>query len=348
MKKKTQILLIPAAALLALLGAFLAGACAYKLGYLSEVKRILLQPSPQPTETVQVIQPDFSFELLDDPTGAAMNDKALPENETPLKFLVAGHIYGKPGEDAFHPSPNLINNVSLLDKLDADFMVFLGDTVWKPTEENFDVLAALVLDPLDMPVFNAVGNHDVTKRDIYQERFGSTVFAFQYKQQLFLFLDTTLKYYDLTEDEYTFIRDVIQERSPEITTIHIFMHHVLFLEEEEILSKPLLKPNEADGNSPAFLEFVNSELVPVSATTPIYIYAGDVGAFEIGNLSPFYKKMPQANITFLATGLGGNQFDSILILDTAPDNSLIIQPFSLTGREMGKIEDYSLEEWSKR
>jgi len=339
--------MITSLAILILLAAFLAGGYAYKFGLFADIKKFLINPTPQPTKSIPVIQPDFSFEFLDDPTLVSLNNKPFASDETSLKFIVAGHVYGKPGEENFHPAPSLVNNIALLKTMDADFMVSLGDMVWRPTAENFKLLKLLILDPYEIPVFNAVGNHDVTKRDIYQDTFGSTVFAFEYKKQLFIFLDTTLQYYNLTPDEYSFIMDVIYNHLSEVQFIHIFMHHVLFLDKEEIYSKPLLKPNEGDGSSKNFLNFIQSDLVDISNKVPIYIYAGDVGAFSGSNLSPLYKKNQSGNITFLATGLGGNQSDSILIVEHTPEQ-LLIQPFSLTGRDMGKIEDYSLENWSKR
>ncbi len=64
------------------------------------------------------------------------------------------------------------------------------------------------------------------------------------------------------------------------------MHHVLFLEDAELNSKQLLKPNEGDGTSPNFLAYLETYLIPISKITPIYIYAGDVGAGAI-YINPF-------------------------------------------------------------
>jgi hypothetical protein len=157
-----------------------------------------------------------------------------------------------------------------------------------------------------------------------------------------------LKYYDLTPDQYTFVLDTIQEQSPNLKAIHLFMHHLLFLEEEEIVSKQILKPNEGDGRSVEFWTFLETELIPISRSIPLTLYAGDVGAFQSGNLSPLYKKIPDNNIVFLATGLGNNQYDSILIAEYTEDGSLDIQPLSLTGREMDAIDTYTMDYWSRR
>ena len=276
-----------------------------------------------------------------------MNSASLEANEESLMFIVAGHIYGKPGDDEFHPSPTLLRNISLLDMQNPDFVVFLGDTVWKPSEDNFDILDLLMLDPFDVPVFNAVGNHDVTKRDLYQSRYGSTVYAFKFKDQLFFILDTTLNYYDLNPDQLSFVKITIENQiqTSDINGINIFMHHVLFLDEAEVVGKQLLKPNEGDGISASFHDFLRSTLYPISQSIPVYIYAGDVGAFSKGNLSPLYKKSPANGVTFVATGLGNHQFDSILLVEEDLNHQLTISPFSLTGKEMNPIEYYDFQYW---
>ena len=155
---------------------FLAGALFYRAGFLSQIKSWFLpQPTQSIAESTPKIEPAFNYQIIDDPGSAAMNSAPLKDNQEPLKFLVAGHIYGKPGDDEFHPAPTFLRNISLLGMQNPDFVVLLGDTVWKPSQENFDVLDLLILESFDVPVFNAVGNHDVTKRDLYHSRYGNTV-----------------------------------------------------------------------------------------------------------------------------------------------------------------------------
>jgi hypothetical protein len=123
---------------------------------------------------------------------------------------------------------------------------------------------------------------------------------------------------------------------------------MLFLEEDQILGKGSLKPNEGNGYSPEFRDFLEKWLIPLSRSFPIFIYAGDVGAFEQGNLSPLYEKIPGEDIFFLATGLGNNDHDSILYV-VADDNGFPqIKPISLTGKDLNAIEYYSFDYWFTR
>jgi len=346
-KKSTKLLFLVTGFIAALLLAFLAGGFSYRAGFLTSIKQLFI-PVPQPTSLPIEIQPLFEFKFLDDPFPASMNSLSIENNDLPLTFLVAGHIYGKPGDDEFHPALTLLSNIASLKEMDPDFVAFLGDTVWRPSEENFNYLEMLIIDQMNIPVFNAVGNHDVTNRDLYQDRYGSTVYAFKFKKQLFIILDTTLKNYDLSPNQYSFILDTIKEQSSDLEAVHLFMHHVLFLNENEIFGKQLIKPNEGDGTSPNFLAYLETYLIPISKITPIYIYAGDVGAFQGGNLSPFYKRVPGEDIYLFATGLGNNPNDSILIVEVSENGEVHIRPHSLNGNQMNAIESYTMDYWSIR
>ena len=211
-KKSAQSILLLTGSIFALLLAFLAGGLSYRAGTLTKIKKVFI-PDPQPTLPPTAIQPNFEFGFLDDPLPASLNSRSLEDTDNPLKFIVAGHIYGKPGDDEFHPALTLLTNIALLNEFDTDFMIFLGDMVWNPSEKTFNDLEMFIIDQINIPVFNAVGNHDVTKRDWYQSRYGSTVYAFKFKNQLFFILDTTLKSYDLTPNQFSFIEDTIKEHS---------------------------------------------------------------------------------------------------------------------------------------
>ena len=339
--------------------AFIIGGLSYRAGLFSSVKKSILVLISHPTPTglpkitatqIPEITPSFSFEFVDDPSIAAMNDEVLIDDNESLNFLVAGHIYGKPGEDDFHPAMTFLTNLALFRESGFDMFFFLGDTVWKPTDENFDLLDSFLLNQVDIPIFNAVGNHDVYRRDTYEKRYGETVYAFEFKDNYFIVLDTTLKYYDISESQIVFVKDMIErsKRSGNVKNIHILMHHLLFLEDTEILGKQVIKPNEGNGMSDTFRNFLDDVIYPASEIIPIYIYAGDVGAFESGNLSPLYKKSERHDVHFLATGIGNTDKDSVLIVEETLNGKIVITPFSLKGKEMQPIEEYDFDYWLKK
>ena len=347
MNKNQKILVGVLISVIVISAAFFGGRIALRAGLYGKVKRLFVEP-PQPTLTPPEIEIEFDLLLLDDPQTAAMNGQDLPENQLPVSFLVAGHIYGRPGENKPHPAQSLVTHLPELIDLKPDFLVLLGDIVWKPSDTNFDLVEDLILDQFDVPVFNAVGNHDVTKREIYSSRYGDTIFAFLYKNQLFIILDTTLKYAEVTSDQYDFILEMVEEHDDNIQAVHIFMHHVLFLDQTQIHNKSLLKPNEGDGNSEEFLTFINEQLIPITELLPVYIYAGDVGAIQGGNLSPFYEQHPDHPVFFLATGLGDYPEDSVLFVQELDNSQISITPISLGDQTMQEIEDYNFSNWLKR
>jgi len=99
--------------------------------------------------------------------------------------------------------------VDEINKIGPDFVVVTGDLVWKAGEtkisqakEWFDIYSNLI-NNLDMPVFNAVGNHDVVgihyKKDVstepgynkemYRDYFGPTYYSFDWSSYHCIVLD---------------------------------------------------------------------------------------------------------------------------------------------------------------
>ena len=164
---------------------------------------------------------------LDEISSFSLNEKPLIDSEKPLKFLIAGHIYGNPNEnDVNKPATTLLTNVQLINQMNLDMVVLLGDIVKESTEENFDYFNKYFLDFMQVPVFNAVGNHDVGNRILYKNKFGETTFSFIYKEQLFIFVDTNVELFSLDENQLTYVQNEIIKaiNDNKVKSIHLFAH----------------------------------------------------------------------------------------------------------------------------
>ncbi|MBI9050605.1 MAG: metallophosphoesterase [Anaerolineaceae bacterium] len=275
----------------------------------------------------------------------SLNEIPLQDNRNPLSFFVAGHVYGNINKDEFHPSMSLVTNVQRINELNPDMVVLLGDMVMKSTNREFLNVEDNLLGYFTMPVFNVVGNHDVLDRKIYENRYGKTVYSFIFKNYLFLFLDSNQKICKLTEEQYQFISDEISaaESQDSIEGIHLFVHHVLFMDYDAESKEKIFSPNSDCGDTNAFTTFIDEVLVPLSKQVPIYIYSGDVGANQ-SRLSPYYETIPGESIYMFATGLGNSEDDSALYVHEEEDQ-LIVSAYSLKGKEMLPIERYDFSYW---
>lgn len=286
----------------------------------------------------------------DEISSYSLNDKALIDSEKPLKFFVAGHIYGNPNvKEVYHPATTLLTNVQLMNQFNLDMVVLLGDIVKESTEENFDLFTNNFLDFVQVPVFNAVGNHDVGNRDLYIKKYGETTFSFIYKEHLFIFLDTNLELFSLDENQLNYIQNEIIKEIDEkkVKSIHLFAHHVFFFENSNYSSpSSYYQTNESYSINKKVQEFIQDTLIPFSLQTPVFIYTGDVGAW-CGNLSPYYKKYDESNVIAIATGIGNCEDDSVLVVEEI-NNEITLKVFSLGQKEMMPIDYYNDDYWKSR
>jgi hypothetical protein len=255
-------------------------------------------------QLVSLIKPEpTSIPARDRPANPAVTDPSLVSlNNLPLKnpesgafeFMVIAHIYGTTiGEDR-DPSPTLLANLEDISRLNLTMLVSEGDMVKHAETEDFDILDSQVLEKLPFPVFNTVGNHDVDDRDLYVNRYGQTYFSFIVGSAQMVFLDTELSLCQIEDDQLAMFNNVLASalENDQIKTIFIFMHKTLFFKDEVIYKEQLtnVMPNQwvCYGNT-NFSDILENSIKPASKIKPVYMFAGDVGAW--GNLSPYYEKL---------------------------------------------------------
>lgn len=329
--------------------AFLLGAFAYRAGWVTAAKSKLVQwISNDQLEVDEISESPSSQKTSFAKQYLSMNEMPLSQNEKPISFVVAGHIYGSHEEDDIHPAITLLTQLQVINKMNLDMALLLGDVVPHANPNEFDRFERFFLKYLTFPAYNAVGNHDVEDRDLYWSRYGETVFAFTYKEHLFIFLDTTRSYCSLTVDQFDYIKEHVSQtiKTSPLKGIHLLMHHVLFLDAATLTQQTMSMPNETCPPVEVFNEFMWDYLVPLSKQVPVYMYAGDVGAWN-GNLTPYYEKLPDSNVTCLATGLGHSQMDSVIIARER-DGELHFEVFSLTGKDTLPIDTYTYSYWIDR
>ena len=72
------------------------------------------------------------------------------------------------------------------------------------------------------------------------------------------------------------------------------------------------------------------------------MFAGDVGAFNTGSEFMFHQ---YDNITLVASGMGGEARDNIVVIDVHEDQSICFRLIALNGSDdsvLGQLEEYEL------
>ena len=270
------------------------------------------------------------------------------DNEVPdttvynrYSFFVAGHTYGKPGVDNAGLHPPFKKNFDLI-KSDTliKFGILTGDIVLNGTAKNWDEVDKDIKE-LGVPVYFAAGNHDMSNRVLFESRYGKTYFSFSGNNDLFIILDPNLDGWNISDEQLVFIKDELEKKAGDAKNIFVFFHQVLWWSPDNIFS-------DFQVNSLALrADTINfwSEVEPLFHSLPnsVYLFAGDVGAYDNGDEFMYYH---YDNITFIASGMGGEARDNFVIVDVQPDKTVSFRLIALNGdniNALGRLEDYRLE-----
>ena len=253
---------------------------------------------------------------------------------------IAGHTYGAPGVDNEGVHPPLKNKFDFIkNDQTIEFGVFTGDIVPTGTEQNWNEIDADV-NALGLPIHFAVGNHDMTDRDLYESRYGQTYFSFVHQSDLFIVLDPNIDNWNISGDQLQFLQDVLISQSENVNNIFVFFHQLLWWEPDNIYQN--IDMNSLAGRDDAINFWSEVEPLFNAISNQTFMFAGDVGAFNTGSEFMFDQ---YDNITLIASGMGGGVRDNIVVIDVHEDATVSYRLIALNGTEintLGKLEDYTL------
>ena len=271
---------------------------------------------------------------------AGCRQSVTSEIASPYAFFVAGHVSGNPSNfhQGLHPPFKerlfLINEDSSL-----SFGVLNGDMVKKGSTQNFTALRD-DLAQISAPIYFVAGNHDVTDRPLYEANFGESYYAFKQQHELFIILDSNLDGWNISGDQLEFLREALSSAGEEVSTVFIFVHHLLWWSRENIFKDVRINSSTGRHDRINFYE----EILPLvqALERPVYFIAGDVGAQATGSEIVYHR---EGQITYLASGMGGGVRDHFLKFTIETDQQIKMEIIALNGDDpyaLGDIEDYRL------
>jgi hypothetical protein len=280
-----------------------------------------------------------------------MNGKTLEPPDAPQEysFLVTGHVYGSHSPSTY-PAASFLANVESFNAMGARFFVTLGDIVQHCNEVDIGIFERTVADALDMPLFNACGNHDVSKRELYKSHFGETYLAFRYCSELYLVLDTELGKGQIEGEQLDFVLDCLDEArdSEDVKNIFVLSHRLLWAIGNEPINSilpyvngPTFHPKTAT----SFTDLILPELFTLSESRSVYLISGDVGCEW--SLPLFYQKDANHDVTYVACGLGESERDAVVKVNVTEEGEVTFTPVSLSGEELQKMDYYGVDYWTE-
>ncbi len=253
------------------------------------------------------------------------------EDEKNFKFIVSGHFHGDSKNISGFPAATLLGNLDEINSKDATFLMSLGDLFLsvKKDMKNYD---RVLFSKLDMPLFNAVGNHDV-EEDNYKTKFGKTYFHFTVGENVMIVLDTELDNGDIEGAQLSMLKNALKTPAK---NYFVFAHRPIWAEYHDEL-EDVFKGNTSSGTN------FGDDVYPLlkKAKGQVYMFGGSIGGEA--PVSFFYHK--KGNVHYIANAIRNLPRDGMILVEVK-DNEVSFKPFSLTGQSLKNLETYNLKYWN--
>jgi hypothetical protein len=269
------------------------------------------------------------------------NKRAIQDTALDYSFIVSGHFHGRSESLSTFPAGTVLGNIDTLNALHPLFLMSLGDLFLNVNDIHVQHYQKSLFDKLKMPLFNSVGNHDLSNGNRYEKEYGKSFFSFIHNTELFIVLNTEVNDGDIKGEQLEMLKTAIADASRQaIRHIFIFSHRPVWSEGHPVYSK-LFKDNT---KSQIGLPNYKKEIQPLieHSSIPIYWISGSLGD---GPASFFYDKDP-SGITFMQTAIRDLPRDAVLIVQVKAGN-ISFQGVSLTGEQLQPIENYNVDYWTK-
>lgn len=280
-----------------------------------------------------------------------LNGKVLELSDTPqgYSFLCAGHVYGAPPSPSVFPSASFLANIDMINKNNATFFILLGDNIRAANPVHIENFKASLCSKVEIPMFNAVGNHDVGNRELYESHFGRTYFDFRQGSELFIVLDGQINRGEIAGEQLEYLKSALDNatKSKEIKNVFLFSHNLIWSKNDVHLERTVYPHTNSHSNYENidnFKSVVMPEIIRLSQTKKVFMMSGDIGVS--GSLPLFYHEEEKHNITYVACGLGDTEKDAIIKVDITREGEVTFAPISLTDEKLEEINHYGIDYWA--
>lgn len=286
------------------------------------------------------------FQTQPPPAAFTKQQLSTPDTTAAYTFLVGGHLYGAHGS-SIYPATSLILNIDKFSRSGASFFMSLGD-LFRDTGNEYNIAQTeKMVRKLGIPLFNAPGNHDLSKKDRYRYLMGPLQFAFSWGPDLFIVLNSEAMMednwsLDLSAD-YAAFRQASGFAQPR--NVFVFSHRLIWALADEAFAEMDGWANESAAAliSKEKAEKVAAQIKEIAGESPVYWFGGDVGTEW--SQAMFYEKAADKNWHYFATGLGDTEHDGLLHMLVGADGTVQPRGLSLARTNYEKLPEYNLNYW---
>ena len=236
---------------------------------------------------------------------------SFAQDTTSYSFFIAGHVYGAPGVNNQGMYPPFKDKFDYIKgRNEIKFGILTGDIVSpNPIEQDWIEIDADI-DTLGLPVYFAVGNHDMENRPVFENRYGKSYFSFNFRNDLFIILDPNIDSWNISGAQKDFLENTVTSNHQMVDNIFVLFHQLLWWEKDNIYFP--VAPNSFAGKADTINFWTEIEPIFNQLSNNVVFCAGDLGA---GSWSSNFMYDTYDNITFLASGMGDGDGDNFIVIN---------------------------------
>lgn len=288
----------------------------------------------------------FSFLMLINLASAQVvspfNKLVISDTSKNYSFIVSGHFHGESTNKSTFPASTILAGIDTLNNLHSLFLMSLGDMFIDVNDTYINNYQKSLFSKLKMPLFNAVGNHDLANGNLYEKVYGKEFYFFKIQSEIYIVLNSEVNDGSIIGEQLEMLRSALAAgKNMEIKNIFIFIHRPLWAENNSEYKMLFEGNTRTEIGSNNFEEIVKPLIVDASRLKPVFFLSGSLAG---GSVSFFYHRENSSSITFMQTAIRDLPRDAVLLV-SIKNGKVAFKGISLTGQKLQPIESYDLDYW---
>lgn len=281
----------------------------------------------------------MSAQVVSPFNGAKLNDSV-----SDYSFIVSGHFHGQSNNGSTFPAATVLSSIDTLNNIQPAFLMSLGDLFLDVDDVYLDHYKSSLFSKIKFPLFNTVGNHDISNGNRYEKEYGKTFFSFVFASELYIVLNTELNDGSIKGEQLAFLKSTLEAaQAAKIKNVFIFTHRPIWAERIDKYKNLFLENTRTAIGTNNFLEEIAPLLKPIAASKSVFWFSGSMGG---GAASFFYDKNDEYKIVFIQTAIRDTPKDAMLKVNVNNGN-IKLEGLSITSQQLNAIERYDVEFWLK-
>ncbi len=260
-----------------------------------------------------------------------------PDSNGHYRMIISGHFHGSSGNRSGFPAATLLASLDTINALGANVLLSTGDLFLDP-DKDIPRYRRSLFDRLDIPLFNAPGNHDVGPA--YSEAFGEVPILLAIGPDRILLLDTERDNGSLDGQQLGMLRKAGEGLRGRL---FIVTHRPIWAEDDPRYG-PLFEGNTRSVLPGNYRREAWPILERIAGTNEVFWISGSMAGRAPASIF-FQEHAPR--ITFIQSALRDEPRDALLIADVGPEG-ITWSDLSLTGSTLPPVKELDADWWTQR